>query len=454
MQKALRLLGTGINAVQFTLPKIGMAWMFALLTSNFNRITIYELGVVAVLVTTMIGLDNFLSPMQVYFGRLIDRHPILGFRRGPYLLGGLLIASLIFPFLPRIAVGMGEGNIFAFVAGFVLMIIFGVGLALSGSSHLAWIADRTSERNRGIVVALVWTVMIASMIVASSVMKRIMPDYDPAGMQQLYNLATPIVLVTTLLALLGNERRLNKAEIAVTIAEARNSTPPGNIFTAPFAMLRANRVTRNFFFFIFFSTLGVFLQDSILEVFGAEVFNMSVRETTSFQQIWGGGVLLSMIVVGAITAIKPFSRQNVTLIGSIGTAIGLLLLSMTAYLEMQTLLYPALLVMGVATGIYTVGALSAMMEMSAVGATATYMGLWGMAQALGNGLASILGGGLHTLFIGSGFLPASTGYAAIFALESSLMTIGALFLVHVSVTAFRSSLTRSDVSRAMEAGAA
>lgn len=454
MSAVLRFLRMALKTIQLALPKIGIGWMFALLTSNFNRITIHELGVTAVLVTSMIGLYHFLSPFQVIFGRFADRYSFFGFRRSPYLLLGLLVSAAIFPLLPGIAVRMGAGSALAVIAGFLLLVLFGLGFAMAGAAHLALIADSTGERSRGIVVAVVWLFQIASVIVSAAVMKGVMPSYDPALMQQLYNLTIPIVLVSTLLALLGTERRLGRAEAAAIADEARSSTPTGNVITAPLALLRAHPTTRTFFGFIIFSTLGVFLQDSILEVFGAQVLGMSVKETTSFQQIWGGGVLLSMLIVGTIVAIRPFSKQRVALIGSGITSLGLLLLTAVAVLELRPLLNPALLVMGVGTGIYTVGALSTMMELSAAAATATYMGLWGMAQALGNGFSSILAGTLHTALIGSELLTANAGYGAIFALEAVLMLAGAALLAQVNVAAFRAGLSGEDMTRAMELGTA
>lgn len=454
MRATLRFLRSALQAIQLSLPKIGIGYMFALLTSNFNRITIYELGVLAVVVTSMIGLYHFLSPFQVIFGRLADRHPILGFRRSPYLLLGLLVASAVFPLLPGVAIGMGQGSLLAILAGFALLIIFGLGFAMAGAAHLALIADATTERSRGIVVALVWTVQIASVIVAAAVMKQIMPTYDPAAMQQMYNLAVPAALLPTIVALIGTERRLSADKARAASEAARAHTPVGNVISAPLALLRGHPATRAFFGFIIFSTLGVFLQDSILEVFGAEVLGMSVRETTAFQQVWGGGVLVSMLVVGTIIAIRPFSRRGLTLAGSGMTALGLLALTAVALLGQRSLVSPTLLLMGVGTGLYTTGALSTMMEMSTEGATATYMGLWGMAQALGNGLSSILAGALHSSLIDSHLLGAGVGYGAIFALEACLMLAGAVLLTRVDVAAFRSGVTTRDLTNAMEMGAA
>ena len=71
-----------VRALQLTLPRVAAGWLFALLTSNFNRIAIYELGITAAVVTTLLGLYHFLSPFEVVYGRIADRVPI--FRRHPH----------------------------------------------------------------------------------------------------------------------------------------------------------------------------------------------------------------------------------------------------------------------------------------------------------------------------------------------------------------------------------
>ena len=73
MATFLRVLRGISNTLRLALPKIGAGWMFALLTSNFNRVAIFDLGIAAVIITVMISMHNFLSPFQVVFGRMSDR---------------------------------------------------------------------------------------------------------------------------------------------------------------------------------------------------------------------------------------------------------------------------------------------------------------------------------------------------------------------------------------------
>jgi len=450
-----RVLAFIILAVRLALPKIGVGWMFALLTSNFNRVTIYELGVTAVLVTTLIGMHNFLSPFQMIFGRFADRHPVLGLRRTPYLMLAAVVTSLVFVLLPGVAQQMSAGQPAGFAYGFVIMFVFGMGMAMLGDSHHSLIAERIAPERRGGVISVVWTFTILSAIIAAVVIKVIMPTYTPEAMQQLYQLTPMIVIGSALLGVVGVERRLHRDEVRAAVAQAVAAAPAGNPLRAALLLLRTNAQARAFFTFVLLAILAIFMQDAILEVFGAEVFGMSVKETTSFTQIWGGGVLLGMLMMGIASSAFAISKKTITVIGSAGTAVGLGLLTICALTQQQSWLNPALVFMGLFTGFFNVGALSMMMEMTVEGATGLYMGMWGTAQAFGSGLASVISGALKTALIETGLLDAHWGYTAIFGFETVVMVVSLAVLGGISVARFR-GFERTDLSRALdvEVGAA
>lgn len=455
--KIFSLLRGIVRTFRLALPKLGVGWMFALLTINFNRITIVELGVLAVVVSVMLSMHYFLSPFQVIAGRIADRHPILGYRRTPYLILASIAGGLLFTLLPSIAQMMGQGNVLGYVAGFALFVVFGVAIAVMGDSHHALIADVVDPKSRGAVISVVWTFTIISTIFAAIVMNIVMPDYSPVLMQRLYNLSPFIVIGATLLGVIGIEKRLTGEALHASIERAKRVAPPGNPLSIAVTLLRKNHQARGFFLFVFVSILAIFLQDNILEPFGAEVFGMTVKETTRFQPTWGGGVLAGMLLMGVLSALTPIAKRTIAITGSLGTAVGMLILATAAFTQHRELVSPALMFMGVFTGFFNVGALSMMMDMTIEGATGLYMGLWGMAQAFGNGMAAIGGGGLHTGLIETGLLSPHVAYMAIFGLEAFGMVAAAAILWRISVQSFRKQheavLTRADALRAIEVGA-
>lgn len=444
----MKFLRLAFKTLRLATIRIGAGWMFALLTFNFNRITIYELGALAVIVTTLIGLHHFLSPLQIFWGRLADRYPIFGYRRTPYIFGSGMIASLVFLALPSLAVSLGQNSPTAILEAFVLVAIFGVAMAANGTSSNSLVAEVTSDKERGAVIAVVWTFIIISGIASAGVAKTIMPEYSPERMQYLYNLTPIIVLITSLLGLIGMERRISKEEHAALMASPRVEASHGNTFQVAWRLMGRNSQVRGFFIFVLLSIMGIFLQDAILEVFGAEVFGMSVGETTAFQQVWGVGVLLGMFLIGIISAIFPISKKTIASFGGLGIALGLGLVAISSLTYQRDLISPALVLMGLGTGLFNVGALSMTMEMTVEGFVGLYMGIWGMAQGLGNGLANVLSGVLHTGLIETGLLTPSLAYGVIFGIEALVMVAAVGVLRGISVQQFK-GLSHADMGRVM-----
>lgn len=421
----MAFLAAALRATRLALPKLGVAYMAVLLAANFNRIAINELGITAALVTTLISLHYFLSPFQVVFGWLSDRAPILGLRRTPYMIGGAVLASAIFPAIPGLLVAVAAGSWAAGTALLGLVLLYGVGLAALGDAHHALIADVIPERQRGPVVTLVWLVLIGGFIAASIVQQVVMPRYDAVAMQRLYNLAPLIVIGSTLLGCLGIERRGQQ------VAERGSLINP---LRPALHILRSQREARAFFAFIFLAMLAIFLQDGLLEVFGARVFALTPGETAAFTQSWSVGALIGMVAMGLLSGLRPLPRRLVAGLGGVLTMLGLGLLALSAAEETILLLGPAIGLMGLGAGVFNIGALTMMIEMTSEGQRGTAMGLWGTAQALGTGLASILAGSAYSAFVEQLGLSDGPFFAAFFAAEGLVMVAALVALQGVRVT--------------------
>lgn len=446
-------IATILHALRLALPKIGVGWMFALLTIDFNRVAIVELGIATLIVTSLLSIHYLLSPLQVVIGRFADMHPVAGYRRTPYLVAASVLASLLFLALPTAVHGISGGSLPWLAFTVVLFVVFGACMAAIGDAHHALIAEATDERTRGGVIAVVWIVMIMSTIASAVLMNKVRPVYSPEAMQRLYALTPLIVIVFTLLGTIGIERRASPAECRARAERARAAAPPGNPLKIAWDMLGRDAETRSFFLFIFIAILAIFLQDNILEVFGAEVFGMSVAETTHFQPTWGGGVLVGMVLMGIASSVWPISKRSIVVCGCIGTAVAMAALASTSVIGAREGVLPSLMAVGLFTGVFNVGALSLMMEMTVPEATGLYMGLWGTSQTMAQGVASVGSGALHAALIGSGWLTPSAAYAIIFGLEAAGLLVAAALVLRVSARRFRETrmapLSRADLTRAM-----
>ncbi|MEO1582496.1 MAG: BCD family MFS transporter [Pseudomonadota bacterium] len=440
--------------LRIALPKVAVGWMFALLTIDFNRVAIVEFGIAAIIVSSLLSIHYFLAPFQVVTGRIADCHPVMGYRRSPYLLGASALASLLFLALPTVTISMGGGSTGAMIAGVALFVMFGLCMAVIADSYHSLIAEITEKQYRPTVIAVVWVVMILSTIFSAIVMNAVQPEFSPETMQRLYNLTPPIVILSVVIGLVGVERRMNAEEIQTAINKARSLAPAGNPLASAARLISANSETRRFFIFISLAIFAIFLQENLIEVFGAEVFGMQVSETRKLQPVWGGGILLGMVLMGTISAGFSVPKHISTLIGCTGAGIGFVLLGYVGFFELENLLLPTLFYLGFCAGIFNVGALALMMDMTVEGATGMYMGLWGVAQAAGMGLSAVVAGTLHTSLIASGLMKAEVAYWAIFGLESVLLIVAAALLFGLKPDVFQAQAksirrNRSDTDDAM-----
>ncbi len=428
----MRYIWLALKTLRLSILRIGIGWMFALLTFNFNRVAIADLGAVAILVTTLIGMHHFLAPIQVFWGRLADRYPIAGYRRTPYIAASALLGSLLFLLFPSLAIGLGAHQLVATLAAVLVFALFGLAMAANGATTFALIAEVTTDDDRTLVVAVTHTFTVLSAIISAGVAAAIMPVYDPQQMQQLYNLTPVIVSVSLLLSLPGLEPRTNRLQATMHAVTPTLENQPTSAFATARSLLQSHPELRAFFGFMFLSIMGIFLQDAILEVFGKEVFDLTVAETTRFTQLWGAGVLLGMIIIAVLSMLVRLSKKLLATAGGLGVAAGLAGLSVAAATQHSEILTPILFTMGLCTGMFNVGALSLMMEMSVAGHTGLYMGLWGMAQGLGTGLANVSSGALHSLLIQTGWLSPELAYTLIFAGNALLMLAAVAVLQQVS----------------------
>lgn len=441
-------LRSAVKMIRLSLIGCGVGWMFALLTFNFNRVADADLGVSALLVGTLLALHHFLSPFQTMWGRLADRYPIFGYRRTPHILISGLVGSLLFLILPWLAHELSERSPTTTLLAFGIFFLFGLVMAANGGATNALVAEATHDHEREVAVAVVRTVMILSIIVTAGVSKQIMPIYDYARMQTLYGLTPFIVMGTSLLGLIGLERRISAGEHARLMAPNTIESSSENAFLVAWRLMEHNRQVRLFFLFVLCAIMGIFLQDIILEPFGAEVFGMIQRETATFTQIWGGSILLSMAMVATLTRWRAIPKKVLGTVGGLGIVFGLSLIALASVFQVRDLLTPALIIMGFSTGIFNIGAITMMMEMTVEGHVGLYMGMWGMAQGLGNGFANISSGALKYLLIESHWFEPGPGYALIFSIEAITMFIAVILLRHISLHEFH-DLSQSELSSAI-----
>ena len=113
-----------LKRLQLGLLHVAVAMTLVPINSTLNRVMIHELAISATIVAILASLPYLFSPLQVAIGSYSDRHPILGLRRTPYILLGLLLCVAGMAVSPQVAFLISEN--------------FPLGVALSALAFVAW----------------------------------------------------------------------------------------------------------------------------------------------------------------------------------------------------------------------------------------------------------------------------------------------------------------------------
>src|SRR3970040_2412887 len=120
-----------IKRIQLGLIPVAVAMTLVPINSTLNRVMIKELAISATLVAILASLPYLFAPIQVAIGSYSDRHPILGLRRTPYILAGLLLCVVGVIFSPQVAFLMADNLGLGILAGIFAFGAWGMGFNLA-----------------------------------------------------------------------------------------------------------------------------------------------------------------------------------------------------------------------------------------------------------------------------------------------------------------------------------
>lgn len=431
-----------------------------------NRVMISELGFPGLLVGGALAFEQFVAPSRVWFGQISDSRPIGGRHRLPYIwLGTLLfcgLAVLSVPLIFHVAAllrGSAGAPLLAGVAALCgLFAAYGLAVSLATTPYLALVIDRTTERERPRAVGLIWCLLTVGIVVgaiAISVSLRGLDGVtDPVVLREVLlgfmGRVVLVVLILTLVATLGMEPPSGSWSLSGGEAGHGGSPSPeeGPTLRQAWALITSSGQVLVFFTFLVLFTLGLFLQDPILESYGAEVFAMPIASTASLNAVWGMGTLLGLLVTGLWIGPR-LGKLHAARLGCRLIVATLLLLLLAGFTARVPVLQGVLFLFGLAAGIGTNSALVLMLDLTLPQAAGTFVGVWGLAQALSRALGKVVGGGLldlgrwlQQLWFGNSF-SAFPAYALVFGVETLVAVAALLMLSRLNLQQFREDTGRS-----------
>ena len=414
-----------LKRFQLGLIHVAVAMTLVPINSTLNRVMIKELSISATVVAILASLPYLFSPIQVAIGSYSDRHPILGFRRTPYILVGLILCVLGVIISPQVAFLMAKNFPLGLLAGLLAFGAWGMGYNLSAVSYLSLASELSGEKERGKTIATMWFMMITSIIVTAIGLSRMVDPYTPAALIRAFGYVSGSALVLGLLGLIRLEPRSSGS------SSATSETYTIKQMTAA---ITANPVARVFFIYLLLLLAAILGQDVLLEPFGAQAFGMSVRETTSITSVWGTFVLLAIIVAGFLEG--RLSKRLVAQLGNTGALLGFVVIVLSGIFINKSVFYTGVTLLGIGTGLSTVANLSLMFDLTVPGMTGLYIGAWGFSNALSRLTGSVLGGVVRdvvTQLTGA----ALSGYLVVFSIEALMLLIAAFMLYRIDVNAFQ-----------------
>ena len=161
-------------------------------------------------------------------------------------------------------------------------------------------------------------------------------------------------------------------------------------------MLTASRQTGLFFCFLLVLSLSLFTQDTVLEPYGGQIFDMSIQQTTALNGFFGGGTLIGIIFTSFVL-VPLVGKKRTVKAGCLAAAICLVGLAAAGITANPWIFRGAVGLFGLAAGLLTTGSIILMIDLTAAETAGTFIGAWGLAQAIARGSASVLGGALLSL---------------------------------------------------------
>lgn len=414
-----------ITNIRLGLLHVAVAITFVLINGVLNRVMIHDLGILASIVAVLVVLPYALAPMQVWIGQYSDRHPLGGYRRTPYIAAGLLLCIGGTALTPYAALGVGAGAAWGWLLGVLAFGAWGLGFNLSVVGYLSLASDLSAEHQRSRTIAVMWFMMITSVIVTAIIAGRALENYSEAQLVRVFAVGCAVAFGLGALGLVALEPR---ARASIPIIERHSSG-------AAIRAVLPNPQARLFFVYLILLLAAILGQDVLLEPYGAAAFGMTVSETTQLTATWGGATLLALLLQGLLLS-RWLSKKTGALLGGLVAVGGLLLIAASGVLQAEALFVPGVAVLGFGTGIATSTNLALMLDMTTREQVGLFIGAWGVADALARGVGMLLGGVVRdvvTFATGS----VSGGYITVFLLEALLLAGSLLLLRRVDVQAFR-----------------
>ena len=446
-------LGIRLGLFQLSLGILGV-----LMLGLFNRLLIEEIGLPAAVVALAIGSQQLMGFTRIWFGNRSDRIAAGRLKRTPYIVISALAFSGLFGLsgwvvlqLARTITLPGQLFVGAWV-GLLMLISIALGTAISagGTAFSALVVDLTSERERPRVLAVVWGMRLLGVLLGSAFVARLFgaaceegasADALKTGLEQLILVGPLLLFGLVVFSVLGLEHRLvERDSMAQSLNADVANNPQKNV---PLLQLLGRlRTIPQFGRFVAVTclfTFSMFLNDAVLEPYGAALFGMSLCATTALNALMAIGFFVGLGVSGFLL-IERIGNIRTAQLGGILASMALVLMLLSAPWQFLEGFRLAVIVFGLSLGICIHASFTLMFSFVEPGKVGLLLGIWGALYAYSRGLATISGGGLLTLFKTLNPDDVFGSYGSIFGVQIVGFLVAAVLMHRLDVDGFRKNI--------------
>lgn len=411
---------------------VGMAMV--LMMGTLNRVMIVELSVPAGLVGVMVSLPILFAPFRALIGFQSDVHQSkLGWRRVPFIWKGTLIqfgGLAIMPFALLVLSGGGEAahapkwvGLFGAAVAFLLV---GAGLHMTQTVGLALATDLVPPASQPKVVGLMYVMLLGGMVFSAVLFGMLLEEFSPRNLIGVIQGAAVATMVLNVASLWKQEPRRSRAEIA-----AAPQTQP--TFRESWSIFAEGEGATRRLLILGLGTMSFSMADILLEPYGGQILHMGVGATTRLTATLAVGTLIGFWVAALVLG-RGADAFRIAIIGSAVGIPGFLCVIVAAPLESGFLFALGTLTIGMATGLFGHGTLTATMNAAPENQRGLALGAWGAVQATAAGIAVASSGIIRDVVsttagdsVVAGVPGAAIGYMSVYGIEIVLLvvTIGA-----------------------------
>lgn len=414
-----------LKRLQLALIHTAVAMTLVPLMGTLNRVMIFDFGLSKTVFTLLAIFPYVFSPIQVAIGSYADRHPILGYRRTPHILLGLILCAAGLG-LSAFMVSVIQANYtLGILIGLLAFFLWGMGYHFAAVSYFSLASEISGEKGRGTTIAIMFFVMVLGIITASQTVSHIATDATFASLSRAFWIIAASALILGVFGLIKLEPRFNNSTIG--------TSSKTHTLREMYAVITANPVARVFFIYLLLLLAAILGQDVLLEPFGAQAFGMSIAETSrivSYSQLL---TLVAFFVAGFMEG--RVAKKKIAQMGNIFAILGFLLIVVSGITRSLSIFYIGIMALGFGTGIATVANLSLMYNLTVREEVGLYIGAWGFSNGLSRGVGLLMAGvvaDFATKITGNSL----SGYLLVFGLEALMMFFAAMMLSRIDVGVF------------------